>query len=79
MVRLSPDGTRAFVTSRGAEGTLSIIALAGEAPKCWPRAACSCRMAAQMMRRRMLATGHHDPDGLAVSSVRVAVLERSQR
>ena len=32
MVRLSPDGARAFVTSRGAEGTLSIIALAGEAP-----------------------------------------------
>ncbi len=32
MVRLSPDGTRAFVTSRGAEGTLSIITLAGEAP-----------------------------------------------
>jgi YVTN family beta-propeller protein len=29
--------------------------------------------------RRMLATGHDDPDGLAVSSVRVAVLERSQR
>ncbi len=32
MVRLSPDGSRAFVTSRGAEGTLSIISLAGEAP-----------------------------------------------
>jgi YVTN family beta-propeller protein len=32
MVRLSPDGARAFVTSRGAEGTLSIITLAGEAP-----------------------------------------------
>ena len=32
MVRLSPDGTRAFVTSRGAEGTLSVISLAGEAP-----------------------------------------------
>jgi DNA-binding beta-propeller fold protein YncE len=32
MVRLSPDGARAFVTSRGAEGTLSIISLAGEAP-----------------------------------------------
>ena len=31
MVRLSPDGGRAFVTSRGAEGTLSIISLAGEA------------------------------------------------
>lgn len=31
MVRLSPDGARAFVTSRGAEGTLSIITLAGEA------------------------------------------------
>ena len=27
MVRLSPDGARAFVTSRGAEGTLSIISL----------------------------------------------------
>jgi DNA-binding beta-propeller fold protein YncE len=32
MVRLSPDGARAFVTSRGAEGTLSVISLAGEAP-----------------------------------------------
>ena len=32
MVRLSPDGVRAFVTNRGAEGTLSIISLAGEAP-----------------------------------------------
>ncbi|MGH9175819.1 MAG: gluconolaconase, partial [Vicinamibacterales bacterium] len=32
MVRLSPDGARAFVTSRGAEGTLSIISLAGETP-----------------------------------------------
>jgi DNA-binding beta-propeller fold protein YncE len=32
MVRLSPDGTRAFVTSRGGEGTLSAIALAGESP-----------------------------------------------
>ena len=32
MVRLSLDGTRAFVTSRGAEGTLSVISLAGEAP-----------------------------------------------
>jgi YVTN family beta-propeller protein len=32
MVRLSPDGSKAFVTSRGAEGTLSIITLAGEAP-----------------------------------------------
>ena len=31
MVRLSPDGARAFVTSRGAEGTLSIISLAVEA------------------------------------------------
>jgi len=27
MVRLSPDGTRAYVTSRGAEGTLSVIYL----------------------------------------------------
>ena len=27
MVRLSPDGMRAYVTSRGAEGTLSVIAL----------------------------------------------------
>ena len=32
MVRLSPDGARAFVASRGAEGTLSIISLAGDAP-----------------------------------------------
>jgi DNA-binding beta-propeller fold protein YncE len=32
MVRLSPDGARAFVTSRGAKGTLSIISLAVEAP-----------------------------------------------
>ncbi len=32
MVRLSPDGARAFVTSRGAEGTLSIISLSGDAP-----------------------------------------------
>ena len=32
MVRLSPDNTRAFVTSRGAKGTLSIIALDREAP-----------------------------------------------
>jgi YVTN family beta-propeller protein len=32
MVRLSPDGARAFVTSRGAEGTLSVISLAVEAP-----------------------------------------------
>jgi len=29
MVRLSPDGTTAYVTSRGAEGTLSIIDLTG--------------------------------------------------
>ncbi|HSR42097.1 MAG TPA: YncE family protein, partial [Longimicrobiales bacterium] len=28
MVRLSPDGSRAYVTSRGAEGTLSVIFLA---------------------------------------------------
>lgn len=27
MVRLSPDGSRAYVTSRGAEGTLSVISL----------------------------------------------------
>ena len=27
MVRLSPDGSRAYVTSRGAEGTLSVIFL----------------------------------------------------
>ncbi len=27
MVRLSPDGTQAYVTSRGAEGTLSVISL----------------------------------------------------
>ena len=32
MVRLSPDGARAFVTSRGAEGTLSVISLVDEAP-----------------------------------------------
>ncbi len=31
MVRLSPDGTRAYVTSRGAEGTLSVISLDGDA------------------------------------------------
>lgn len=31
MVRLSPDGTRAYVTSRGAEGTVSVIALDKEA------------------------------------------------
>ena len=31
MVRLSPDDARAFVTSRGAEGTLSIISLTGDA------------------------------------------------
>jgi DNA-binding beta-propeller fold protein YncE len=30
MVRLSPDGARAFVTSRGAEGTLSVISLNSE-------------------------------------------------
>lgn len=29
MVRLSPDGTTAYVTSRGAEGTLSIVDLTG--------------------------------------------------
>jgi YVTN family beta-propeller protein len=32
MVRLSPDGTRAFVTSRGAEGTLSVLSLVGDTP-----------------------------------------------
>ena len=32
MVRLSPDGARAFVTSRGGEGTLSVISLAGDSP-----------------------------------------------
>ena len=32
MVRLSPDGAQAFVASRGAEGTLSVISLAGDAP-----------------------------------------------
>ena len=32
MVRLSPDGTRAYVTSRGAAGTLSVIALEGDTP-----------------------------------------------
>ena len=31
MVRLSPDGTRAYVTSRGAEGTLSVISLEDDA------------------------------------------------
>ena len=30
MVRLSPDDTRAYVTSRGAAGTLSVISLAGD-------------------------------------------------
>lgn len=32
MVRLSPDGSRAFVTSRGADGTLSVITLSGDVP-----------------------------------------------
>jgi YVTN family beta-propeller protein len=32
MVRLSPDAARAFVTSRGAEGTLSVISLQDDAP-----------------------------------------------
>jgi DNA-binding beta-propeller fold protein YncE len=32
MVRLSPDGTTAYVTSRGAAGTLSVISLEGDAP-----------------------------------------------
>jgi YVTN family beta-propeller protein len=32
MVRLSPDAARAYVASRGAEGTLSVISLAGNAP-----------------------------------------------
>jgi YVTN family beta-propeller protein len=32
MVRLSPDGSRAYVTSRGAEGTLSVIFLDEERP-----------------------------------------------
>ena len=32
MVRLSPDGARAYVTSRGAEGTLSVIFLNEERP-----------------------------------------------
>ena len=32
MVRLSPDGTRAYVTSRGAAGTLSVISLEGDTP-----------------------------------------------
>ncbi len=32
MIRLSPEGARAFVTSRGAEGTLSIISLEGDVP-----------------------------------------------
>ncbi|MGQ0735017.1 MAG: YncE family protein [Acidobacteriota bacterium] len=32
MVRLSPDAARAYVTSRGAEGTLSVISLDSEAP-----------------------------------------------
>ncbi len=30
MVRLSPDGARTFVSSRGAEGTLSVISLNSE-------------------------------------------------
>lgn len=32
MVRLSPDGAQAYVTSRGAEGTLSVISLREEVP-----------------------------------------------
>ena len=32
MVRLSPDGSRAYVTSRGAEGTLSVIFLSEDRP-----------------------------------------------
>ncbi len=32
MVRLSPDDARAYVTSRGAEGTLSVITLEGDTP-----------------------------------------------
>lgn len=32
MVRLSPDGTRAYVTSRGGEGTLSVITLDDDRP-----------------------------------------------
>ena len=32
MVRLSPDGARAYVTSRGAEGTLSVISLEADTP-----------------------------------------------
>jgi YVTN family beta-propeller protein len=32
MVRLSPDGSRAYVTSRGAEGTLSVIFLKEDRP-----------------------------------------------
>lgn len=32
MVRLSPDGTRAYVTSRGADGTLSVIYLEQDRP-----------------------------------------------
>jgi DNA-binding beta-propeller fold protein YncE len=32
MVRLSADGARAFVTSRGAKGTLSVISLVDDAP-----------------------------------------------
>jgi len=32
MVRLSPDGTRAYVTSRGAAGTLSVISLEADTP-----------------------------------------------
>ena len=32
MVRLSPDGARAYVTSRGAEGTLSVIYLDEDRP-----------------------------------------------
>jgi YVTN family beta-propeller protein len=32
MVRLSPDGTRAFVASRGGKGTLSVISLDGDTP-----------------------------------------------
>jgi DNA-binding beta-propeller fold protein YncE len=32
MARLSPDGSRAYVSSRGAEGTLSVIYLEGDRP-----------------------------------------------
>ena len=42
MVRLSPDGSRAYVTSRGAEGTLSVIFLNEETGACGHRDRAGC-------------------------------------